>query len=167
MTSWKEQLRRSPETTNIVAEGGPWGGSYKNEVIRRTTASEGRSDRQAWSLSLSTGAHFPSTGQWGSAVVKAELFRQAGGRSSGVSYLAARQLHTQTSRDFKAGTLESGDVDGSSFQGSTGLQGTSPVGHTQSVLVTEKNGRTTKLQQSPHRGEDGGGLRLASSGGRW
>lgn len=97
---------------------------------------------------------------------EAELFRQAGGRSSLVSYLAA-QLPTETCRDFKAGTLESGDVEGSSFQGSMGLQGTSPVDHTQSVLVTEKDGGTTKLQQSLHRGEDGGGLRLVSSGGRW
>ena len=71
-----------------------------------------------------------------------------------VSYLAA-QLPTDTCRDFKAGTLESGDVEGSSFQGRMGLQGTSPVDHAQSVLVTEDGG-TTKLQQSPHRGEDGG-----------
>ena len=81
-----------------------------------------------------------------------------------VSYLAA-QLPTDTCRDFKAGTLESGDVEGSSFQGRMGLQGTSPVDHAQSVLVTEDGG-TTKLHKA-HTVERMVADRLVSSGGRW
>lgn len=121
MTSWREHLRRSPGTTDIVAEGGPW------ETATKLRLYEGQQPQRvevtdSWKQGSSPlrDRHGACLCPVGSAVVKPSYSDRLE---------AAAQLPTEACHDFKAGTLESGDVEGSSFQGSMGLQGTSPVDH--------------------------------------